>query len=156
MLEVIGILDAEPEILTKKQERQSSWKKTCIVKINDDIERYYCWFMQRRFNLTLNKTIRGSHITIVNDRVDDLEAYNRSLEQLKGTEVHFTYNPSDIRSNGQHWWLKVHSEQAKDIREKLGFVREPYNPFHLTLGFANEKNEQHSKYILEQIMKFDL
>jgi hypothetical protein len=38
----------------------------------------------------------------------------------------------------------------------MGLSREPYYGLHLTLGYANEKNFEHSEYILRQCKMFNL
>ena len=51
MIEIKGILEFDPVNVTKKHLKQSSWKRTAIVKFNDDISEYYSWFLQKRFDL---------------------------------------------------------------------------------------------------------
>lgn len=148
----------DPKNVTNKHVKQSSWKKHSICNIIGDIDLYYAWFLKKRFNLELNRSIRGAHITIINDRIEDfdLKQYDLAKSLFNNKPLKFTYYPDEIRSNGKHWWLKVYSDEAKAIREFIGLNREPYTPFHLTLGYSNEKNEYHSKYILKQIIRFGL
>lgn len=146
----------DPINRTRKHDDQSTWKSVVICSIGGDIDLYYSWFLKNRFNLILNRALRCAHITLVNDRTSDISNYDEVYKKYNGKEITFTYNPEEIRSNGKHWWLKVYSEEAKEIRKSLGLSEIPYMPFHLTIGYSNEKTEYHSKYILRQILNFDL
>jgi hypothetical protein len=75
--------------------------------------------------------------------------------EYNGTEVTLTLDP-DIRSDSKHWWLVVEHESRKpllEIREKLGLGK-PYWGMHLTVGYANSKNIEHSKYIHGLVTKY--
>lgn len=156
MLDIKSTILFDPVNLTAKHEKQSDWKRTVVCEIEGDIDKYYSWFLNKRFNLELNRPIRKAHITIINDRVTDFAKYKQAKEVFNGREVIFTYNPEEVRSNGQHWWLKVYNTDIEAIREFAGLERKPFFNLHLTLGYANEKNIAHSEYILRQIMKFNL
>jgi len=154
LFKVKGILDFTPEDVTKKHISQSSWKRVAIIKTNCNISDYYAWFLKTRFNLTLNKPLRGTHVTFISDRVDR-DIFNQACIIFNNKEIEFYYENMP-RSNGQHWWLRAWSPQAEDIRQSIGLSRVPYFSFHLTIGSANEKNIDHSKYILECCKKFKL
>ncbi len=156
MLEIPAKIEFDPINITKKHETQSSWKTTVMCNIKGDIDKYYSWFLKKRFNLELNRPLRDAHITIINDKITDKEAYNRAKEIWNGRETIFTFDPEEIRTNGTHWWIKVYNNEVAQIRMVAGVTPIPYFNLHLTLGYANEKNEAHSQYILRQIMKFNL
>lgn len=155
MFELRGKIEFDPINITKKHEGQSSWKKIVIVKFNDDICEYYSWFLKTRFDLILNKPLRGSHITIINDRCDD-DIYIQAREIFNNKEIIFEYDPIYIRSNDKgHWWIRAYSQDAANIRNVMG-LNDPFFGLHLTIGKANEQNLEHSKYITRQCIKFDL
>jgi hypothetical protein len=52
--------------------------------------------------------------------------------------------------------LRVHCPEAESIREAIGLPKDPFFGMHMTLGFANEKNIDHSNYILRQCINFSL
>ena len=52
-----GKIGFEPEDYTRKQKNQSSWKKVAMVFIDGDVCEYYSWFLQRRYNIILNKPL---------------------------------------------------------------------------------------------------
>jgi hypothetical protein len=168
--ESYGTIIFDPDNKTKKHDRQSSWKKVALVELDSDIplknnevysdlSDYYAWFIKRRFNLKLNKPLRGSHITIINDRIGDhnssLESYEQTKELFNNKRIDFSYNVTP-RTDGKHWWLRVFIPQAEAIRTVAGFKEIPYFGFHLTLGEATHLNLEHSEYILRQCLKHNL
>lgn len=155
VIETKGILNFFPPNETKKHNNQSEWKKHALIETDCDLERYYAWFLEKRFSLKLNKTLRGTHISFIADRFSDTEQWDMIAKKYHGKEITFFYE-IEPRSNGEHWWLRVHSPDAEDIREELGLSRDPFYALHLTLGHANNKNIEHSCYILEVCMMFDL
>lgn len=150
-----GILDFTPEDVTRKHKSQSAWKRVAIIKTDCDLDRYYAWFLKKRFNLELNKNLRGAHVTFISDRMER-DIFNEATKLFHGKEIDF-YVELEPRANDKgHWWLRVHCPEAESIREALGLSRDPYFGLHLTLGLANEKNVNHSNYILECCKKFEL
>jgi hypothetical protein len=155
MFELKGRILFDPINKTKKHHSQSSWKKVAMVQFDDDIWEYYSWFLLKRFNLKLNKPLRGTHFTIINDIVDD-EIYLGAKELFHGKEITIQYDPTIIRSNkAGHWWMKVYSDDAQNIRSVMG-LGNPYFGFHMTIGLATHLQLEHSRYITEQCIKFNL
>lgn len=154
LIKIKGILDFEPEDVTKKHLNQSSWKRVAIIKTDCDLDRYYAWFIKKRFNLDLNKNLRGTHISFISDKMDKY-IFNQVSSLFNRKEIDF-YLETEPRSNGKHWWLRVYCPDAEIIRSACGLTKEPYFPFHLTIGKANEKNLSHSEYILRQCKQFEL
>lgn len=149
----------EPPNKTKKHLAQASWKKVAMVVFEGDIAEYYAWFLKQRFNLELNKPLRGAHITFINDSIDDInnrvgtvEEKEALWEKLKnkwdGKEISVILNLRPF-SDINHWWLIVdHKNRTElhNIRAEIGLSR-PYFGLHMTIGYANEKNIAHSEYI---------
>jgi len=149
-----GILDFNPHDVSRKHKNQASWKRVAMIKTNCDIAAYYSNWLKIRFNLTLNQPLRGTHISFISDRMDK-DIFEQASKIFNGKEITFYYE-NYPRSNGSHWWLRVYSKDAEDIRESMGLSRVPYFSFHLTLGLANEKNIKHSEYILRLCKMFEL
>lgn len=149
-----GILEFSPEDKTRKHKSQSVWKRVAIIKTDCDLDRYYAWFLKKRFNLELNKNLRRSHVTFINDRLN-VDVFNEASRIFNNKEIDF-YLELEPRSNGEHWWLRVYCPDAENIRETMGLKRDPYFGFHLTLGHVNDKYLDHSKYILDQCKRFNL
>jgi hypothetical protein len=155
LLKLKGKIEFQPEDKTKKHKNQSSWKRVALIKTEDDLSEYYSWFIKKRFNLTLNKPLRGSHITFINDREKEVPYFEEAGKLFNEKEINF-YIDLEPRSNGEHWWLRVYCSEAEAIRVVCGGKPEPYFSLHLTIGFANERNIEHSKYILECCKRFEL
>jgi len=158
-MKLTGVIK-KPRDLTNKHKKQSSWKVVLILDVDDDTASYYAWFLKSRFNLNLNQSIRGTHVTIVNDRSMDSSLDRHELrtriESLIGEEVEIEFDVSP-RSNGVHWWLRVNSDELHDIREYLGFDRTPFYNFHLSIGHADGAvREAHSEYILNTCKFYDI
>lgn len=156
MLELKTKIIFDPVELTKKHKSQSSWKRVVTCQTDCDIHEYYAWFLNARFNLKLNKPIRKAHVTIVNDKIHDHELYKMAKQLFHGKEITFKYDPAEIRTNGEHFWIKVYSDDVANIRTVMGLSPNPYFNLHLTIGYANEKNIQHAHYIHEIILKYNL
>lgn len=156
MFELKGKIEFDPVNVTKKHNSQSSWKKTAMVKFDDDTWAYYAWFLEKRFNLKLNKPLRGTHITIINDRCD-FDTFEQARQVFDGKEITLKYDPTIIRANKKgHWWIKVECEDVRSIRKAMGLTPDPYFGLHLTIGLATHLQLEHSNYILDQCIKFNL
>lgn len=155
MFEIKGKIEFDPINFTKKHNLQSSWKKTAMVKFEDDMSNYYAWFLKSRFGLYLNKPIRGTHFTIINDIVDN-DLYSQARDVFNGKEISIFYDPSLIRSNDKgHWWIKAHSTDAQNIRNSMG-LGDPYFGYHITIGLASSPIQLlQSRYITKICMEFD-
>jgi hypothetical protein len=159
MLELIGKIEFDPINVTKKHNKQASWKKTAMVKFDCDIWEYYSWFLKKRFNLYLNKPLRGTHLTIINDKFDPETEYlyDQGRQLFHGKEIRIQYDPTLIRANDKgHWWINADSDDAKNIRSVMGLTPDPYFGFHITIGLATHLQLEHSKYILKQCLKYNL
>jgi len=155
LVKLDGIIDFYPDDRTNKHRSQSTWKKFAIIKTDCDLSRYYAWFLEKRFNLILNRNLRGTHITFISDRMDS-DLFNKAAETFDRRKVTFYIELTPRGNENGHWWLRVWCPDVLSIREALGLTRDPYFGLHLTLGKANEKNIKHSKYILDCCKRFEL
>jgi len=162
---LIGRIRFEPENRTKKHNEQASWKKVAMVEFRDDTCEYYSWFIKKRYNISLNKPLRGPHISFINDSIRDLS--------LSGTRTHKEVNKLweetkkkwhnkqipvvldlDPRSNNVHWWFNIPSGEGRilhEIRSELG-LKEPFFKFHMTIGLIHPHELEHSQYILNGLI----
>lgn len=155
-----GRIEFEPENVTKKHHLQASWKHVAMVLFEGDVTEYYAWFINKRYNLVLNRPLRGGHISFINDSFKEMslngkrsmEEVNQVWNQVKkkwdGVEVPVVLN-LEPRTDDKYWWLGVsheHRDQLHGIRAELGLGK-PFWGLHMTIGYANEKNVEHSKYI---------
>lgn len=156
----MGKIVFEPENKTKKHNAQASWKHIAMVFFNGDVTEYYAWFIQKRFNLILNKPLRGAHISFINDSFRDMSLNGkRNMEEVKQiwNSVKNKWNGKQIpvmlnlepRTDDKHWWLNVDHEyrdKIHGIRAELGLPK-PFFGLHMSIGYANEKWLPHSTYI---------
>lgn len=157
MFEIKGILEFDPVNMTKKHLAQSSWKRTAMARFDCDLYAYYSWFIEKRFNLKLNKPLRGTHLTIINDKFDTDESYKNARELFHGKEISVQFDPALIRSNLKgHWWINADSQDARNIRKIIGLDPNPYFRYHITIGLATHLQLEHSKYITEQCLRFSI
>lgn len=161
-----GKIGFEPENKTKKHNSQSSWKRIAMVHIDGDVTEYYAWFIQKRYNLILNKPLRGAHVSFINDTIRDLSCNNtKSMEEIDTAweEVKKKWDKKIIpitldltpKSDDRTWWLNIPHDEREllhGIRAELGLGR-PYWGLHMSIGYSNEKNIHHSVYINELIKK---
>ena len=157
-IKLTGKIIFDPVDKTTKHKNQAFWKKVAMVVFEGDICEYYAWFINRRYNLQLNKPLRGAHITFINDSLRDIGDGIHKWEKLKAKyngcniEINIAVDPitdSDEPNSTGHWWLNVPEEsriELQFIRNELGLGR-PFYGLHLSIGHANEKNKEHSKYI---------
>ncbi len=163
-LALMGKIVFEPENKTKKHNAQASWKHIAMVLIGGEVTEYYAWYIQKRFNLTLNKPLRGAHISFINDSFRDMSQNgSRSLEDVKrawnaakvkwdGKRIPIMLNLNP-RTDDKHWWLNVDHEyrdKLHGIRAEVGLGK-PFFGLHMSIGYANEKNLEHSMYIHQLI-----
>lgn len=137
-----------------------------MVFIEGDVCEYYAWFLRKRYSITLNKPIRGAHISFINDSMRDLTQNNdKSEEEIlqlwedvktkwdgKEIDIVLDLNP---KTDDRIWWLNIPNEEREGlqaIRNELGLGR-PYFGMHMSIGYANEKNIEQSVYIHELIKK---
>jgi len=163
-----GKIVFDPKDKTKKHGDQSSWKKMAMIMFDGDITEYYAWFIENRYGLKLNKPLRGAHISFINDSMNDMKK-GLLLENDKRVNARWNYVKNiwdgkeidivldlDVRSDGKHWWLNIPNENRNllhAIRIQLGLDR-PHWGLHMSIGYANDRNIEHSRYILDCITKY--
>lgn len=137
--------------VTKKHAEQGTWKKFAMIHLDCDMDDYYRWFLEKRYNVKLNLPLRGPHVTIINDREANMlpGSWEKAVEKYQGKEIEI-FLCNDLRTDGSHWWLRAGGDGLWEPRMDLG-LGHPFWSFHLSIGYANEKNIEHSKYILETI-----
>jgi len=146
-IELEGKLVFDVQDKTKKHQSQSTWKKSAIVLFVDDLCEYYSWLIKKRYNLALNKPIRGSHYTVVNDKFSELINWDETKAKYDGIKIKVYYNPN-FRSNSEHWWFKAFSIEGNKIRKELGLGWPYFNP-HITVGLVNNRNQAASDYAIQ-------
>lgn len=163
-----GVIQFNPDNKTNKHNDQAIWKRMALVLIPGDVIEYYSWFIKKRYSLELNKPLRGAHISFVNDSIDDIRkgccllnnedadfVWDNVAKKWDGKEIDITLD-LDPRSDTQHWWLNIPNERRDElhaIRAELGLGR-PFWGLHMSIGYANDKNKDHSIYIHNLLANF--
>jgi len=149
-----GTIYFDPNDKTKKHKSQSSWKKIALIMFNSDLAEYYGWFLQRRYNLVLNKPLRGAHISFINDRGSDMNGnWEKVKKKWHKKKIKVTLYLDPHFSTEGHWWLIIpHTDRDEiyGIRAELGLDK-PYYGLHMSIGHVNEKNYHHHTYITNGI-----
>lgn len=167
LLYLSGKIQFEPEDKTRKHLNQASWKKIAMVMVDGEICEYYSWFIKRRYSLTLNKPLRGAHITFINDSMKDLtqngqksvqealNAWDITKQKWHGKTIPIVID-LDPRTNGTHWWFNIPHEERdllQSIRNELGLGK-PFFGIHMSIGYARPGTmEEHSEYLHNLIKK---
>jgi hypothetical protein len=55
-------------------------EKMAMILLDGDVTEYYAWFIQKRYNLILNKPLRV-HISFINDSMRDLTHNGKKTEE---------------------------------------------------------------------------
>lgn len=120
-----------------------------MLMLDGDMHLYYGWFIKRRYGIELNRPLRGSHVTFVNDKMKDDVLWNKVRDKWNGKEISIQLDVN-AKTNSDYWWLKVVDGEGKQyfdkVRKELG-LGEPFFSYHMTIGWANEKNIDQSRYI---------
>lgn len=164
-----GKIHFDPENITKKHLHQADWKRMALIMFDGDLAEYYAWFIFKRYNLKLNKPLRGAHVSFINDSMRDIKkglntdsddvankVWNDVRRKWDNKEIDVVLN-LDARSDYKHWWLIVdhaYREPIHAIRKELGLGR-PFFGLHMSIGYANDKNLQHSEYIVRSATRFE-
>lgn len=144
----------ELDDVTKKHNLQSSWKKTIIASIDGEICDMYRWFIYKRFGISLNPPLRGAHLTIVNDKIEDFETFDSKIIELKKIFSLIDIDIDlDIRCGPEHLWFRCLAPTAMEIRELLGLGK-PHFGFHVTIGMYRESQKYLSDYILNYAKEY--
>lgn len=139
-----------------------------MVFIDGDITEYYAWFINNRYNLILNKPLRGAHISFINDSMKDLMGGVKTQKQAEADwevvkkkwdgkiiPITIDLNP---RTDDRTWWFNIpHDERGllQGIRSELGLGK-PYWGMHMSIGYANEINIEHSEYLHATVKASDI
>jgi len=165
-IKILGKIEFDPINRTKKHSKQSSWKKMAMIIFEGDVAEYYSYFIFKRYGLKLNRPLRNSHISFINDSYNDIKKgsqlisdndvdilWNNVKKKWNNQKIEVTLNISP-ETNGEHWWLKIPHKERKiidSIRNEL-YLDKPYFGYHLSIGYAANINLKHSQYIHQLLL----
>lgn len=94
---------------------------------------------KRFFNKNKEASIEDLYLHLLDSglvRLEELANWENLKRKYNKKEIEFEYeiNP---KTDGKHWWLRVHADELKDIREEFGYSRSGYwgsslNPWYAT------------------------
>lgn len=102
---------------------------------------YYREMIAHRFDIRLLQPSFMSHISVISGErpkknIQDWKAFDKK-------KMAFSYS-HDVFTNGEFWWLRIHSPEMNDLREHFGLCRAGIKtangflngkyPLHLTIG----------------------
>jgi len=78
---------------------------------------------------------------------NDIDTWFKFKKEFNKKIIDFEYEltPHTVKNKSAHWWLRVKSEELKDIRQNMGYKREGHWGLHLTLGSPTPNTEYYSK-----------
>ena len=159
LIQSSGKLIFDPVNRTNKHNKQSSWKRTAMIILNDDTYEYYQWLIQKRYPFIqgvkgetnwLNPPLRGSHVTIINDMVGrdfTEENYLKAKNKYDGKELFFFFNWDGLRNNGEHIYFKVECPMGMEVRKCAGLGK-PFFDFHITIGLVPDESEVKKQHLM--------
>lgn len=115
--------------------RDTDW--WCIADVDDEICRYYRWWVYRRYMITLQKPSWGGHISIVRGEYirDEFKPLWKSRQ---GKKVNFEYSHDVQTKDGVFWYVDVVCLEFNQIRQELGldwkYADGGIFHFHITVG----------------------
>ncbi len=150
-INIKGKIIFDPPNVTEKHRKQGEWKKVAILSIGSDLEKYYGWFIKKRYDIGLATTLRGPYVTFINDKLNDMEGSNEKEREKLWNSVKKKWHGKSVQielevspyTDSEYWWLRVYPESRKpleDIRKELGLGR-PYFGMHMTIGSPIDKYE---------------
>jgi hypothetical protein len=150
MIEIKCKIKYDPVPLTGKAETMfKEW--WMIATVEGELTEYYAWFVLKRTGIILQRPAWGAHISVIRGE----EPENKKLwKKYQDSEVTMVYDP-DVRTNGEHWWMRAHCPELLDIREELGLVRFGSFNLHLTLGRPLPRHKETSDYFLKNFKLFN-
>lgn len=111
-----------------------------IVKTDEELIRYYQYWIKQHYDVAFEKTVWGSHISVVRGQ----EPVNKAAwGKYKNEKISFDYSHEVYRVQ-YFLCVDVTCPRLEEIRLELGLSRTPIAKFHLTIG------RLHKQY-LEQV-----
>ena len=150
MIEIDGRIVYDPQAISGNSEAlfKPWW---VIVSFGDsEISDFYSWLVYKRTSVKLQKPAWGSHVSVVRGEVPPNAD---KWKEWDGEIVKIIYDP-DVRTNGNHWWLRASCPRLGDLRENLGLSRDGWYNLHITIGIAIPRDYERSNIALKSLMRF--
>jgi len=146
MIEVKCKIEFDPKPLSGNSDSMfKPW--WMIATIDGELTEYYAWFIKKRTGLLIQRPAWGAHISVIRGEkpIGEQEAWDSVKAKYQNSEVTMFYDPN-IRTNGDHWWMRAHCNDFFDIREELNLPKFSSLSFHLTIGRPIPRHKEMSDY----------
>lgn len=137
-LKLIGI-QGRIEISPNREGVRKERPDLLIVKVSNDVSRYYRWFIEKRYGLELDPPCFGSHISVLDGRKAIVKsvANQQYLKSIDNKPITIKFNPDSLYRVWHFICLKVEEEELNVIRKTLGFTTT--DKLHITVGRLPER-----------------
>lgn len=132
--------------------KQEPW--WCILKTDEELVRYYQSQIKQHYDVEFEKTVWGSHISVIRGTAPVAGA---NWGRYKNEKIEFTYDNEVYRT---HWFLcvRAYSKRLEEIREELGLPKTPKHGFHITVGrlhkqYLKTANDKRLLYTSDALLK---
>lgn len=116
-------------------ERGTFKENWIILQCDREIIRYYQHIFYKLYWKKLQTPMWKGHISIVRGETP-LKPENWKL--YNGKEIEFSYSfDGEFKTNGQYFWLSCWSKDFSLIRTSLGLRKDPFVPYHISIGSIN-------------------
>lgn len=118
--------------------RRKDW--WVVVPVDNEIARYYRWWVQRRYHIALCEPSWKAHISVVRGEMPREASLRALWKKHAGERVRFAYghNPKLATArvyaadDGQIWFIDAYSDRLCEIRAELGLPT--FHKFHISIG----------------------
>ena len=119
MVKVKGKIWFDPKNVTRKHNSQADWKRVAMVIFDDDTTEYYSWFIKKRYNLQLNRPLRGPHVTFINDSVRDMSDVDKWDEVKVKADYKdvYTITVKDTKSTEEEAYIGLDKDEPHKFSE---------------------------------------
>jgi len=125
MFKGTGILQYDP----KARIRFDPW--WLILKTDEQIVKYYQYWILKYYAAKFEKTVWGSHVSVIRGS----EPKHKNLwKKYQGKKIEFSYDNNIYQANPKFLCINAYSEELQHIREELGLSPIPPYGFHITIG----------------------
>lgn len=126
---------------------------TPYYKIKKGTDRFFREFPKLKNKREFN-TDEIYHYLFINEFIsqEDVDKWFEFKNMFHKKIIDFEYEltPYTVESRKAHWWLRVKSDELKDIRQEMGHKREGFWGLHLTLGSPTPNTEEYSLILSEK------
>lgn len=113
----------------------------CIVNTDNELTRYYRWWLQREKHIHLQPPSWGAHVSVIRGEKPSHDKMHL-WKKYHGQPVEFLIDVSnyhvgdDNQNGGQYYWLTVECPFLNQMRAEFGFPRGWR--LHLTIGRTHD------------------